>query len=198
VQDFEDSESLYTEVAAAAAAQPETKEISFAHQQDRDQAVAKLQEVFRWETKVEQVRLGQAIAFPSSSIAILIFVILIYWVLACFFEGKSLGFETWSWLLLDIPINVLGIKYTSIILGCGAFIFLILLVKRVVRHPLQLILLPINRKQSVDSTHSDHNQTVPGGEWIPERIDQDAPKGTGEGIAAYHAEPGAAADRPRE
>jgi hypothetical protein len=198
VQDFEDAENLYIEVATSGAVESETKEVSFSRQEERDQVVVKLQEVLHWEAKTEQVGLGQAIGLPAFCTVMLILAIPVYWGLAYFLEGKYLGAETWTWILLHFPINILGIKWTSIILGCGAGLFVLLLIKRIIRHPTQLTLFPSVREQIGNEKKSDSDRETSVRELTPERVDRDTAKEKGKAAIGYPAEQGAAADRPRD
>ena len=144
IQEWEESLILHVD-SKSEDGKTNTTEVSFANEEDYDRALAILQSRLRWRRKTGRVGLGQAISTPVTLALTLSVVMLFYWGMSYVIEGMPCpvgrGSSLW-WLFLHLPINIVGIKWTSIILGSGVAFFVSQVVKRAIVHPLQHILLP--------------------------------------------------------
>ncbi len=150
IQEWEESTNFHVE-SAAGDGKTNSTEVTFANGADRDRAVQTIQARLHWRLETSQVGLGQAITVPSLFLSMLSLGIIFYWGMSYLIEGKECPTgrgSSYYWVLLHVPINIVGIKWISIILGSGAVFFLIQLVQRTITRPIQKTLLPAAKEKT--------------------------------------------------
>ena len=149
IQEWEESLSLHVDHATGPGEMGSTAFL-FPSGDDREQALAKLKLLLNWQPQTNRVGLGEAIIGPFLCICVLSVPILFYWTRVIFYR-----------VMVDLRNRgnraITDAKWISIIAGGIAVFFLFQLIQRAIRHPLQLTLVPPEKRQQRDAGTAEKN-----------------------------------------